>query len=483
MNDNENNNGELNTISLGSIPDNANNVNVPLSSIPPVKPLEPVAPIDLTPPAPEAPEAPVAPIEEVPKIENSNPSTPKIEDIATPVLEPQEVAQPLEENNPFQNVDIPPIFDNIGTVPPPQVEAVAPVAPISPVEPVNYDVPNAINDMPTAPIFNDIGTVPPIPEAPILTEAPKSKHKNKKPVNKTIFVLIIVLVIAAIGVAVYVLLGISGKKVNGGSSPIILKEVNIELGGEISTNINEYATFKGISSNNCSLNTSKIGSELNETYPFIITCNGINYEGKAKVIDTTSPEVITKEVTTSINSEIKPADFIESCTDATECSFEFKDETAVKELLKTVGIYKNQVVIIAKDTTGNQKEINASLIVSDKEASVYLVCTKNNSTSKEIDRIGLDNGNLVGKINREHTFTFANEELYKTAKKEATDGSEMTYQNISGKVTFDDANFQFTITKYLTFEEFKQEAGTNLSSAFLDISAYYGTKGYSCELK
>ena len=250
MNDNENNNGELNTISLGSIPDNANNVNVPLSSIPPVKPLEPVAPIDLTPPAPDAPEAPVAPIEEVPKIENSNPSTPKIEDIATPVLEPQEVAQPLEENNPFQNVDIPPIFDNIGTVPPPQVEAVAPVAPISPVEPVNYDVPNAINDMPTAPIFNDIGTVPPIPEAPILTEAPKSKHKNKKPVNKTIFVLIIVLVIAAIGVAVYVLLGISGKKVNGGSSPIILKEVNIELGGEISTNINEYATFKGISSNN-----------------------------------------------------------------------------------------------------------------------------------------------------------------------------------------------------------------------------------------
>lgn len=492
MNNNENNNSEeLNTISLGSIPDNANNVNVPLSAIPPVKPVEPVASVDTLSAPPQdtipnvpTPEEPIAPAATVAEISQDakNPVTEIIKEEPT-VTEDVKISSDID---PFSNVDIPPVFDDIGTVPPAAVDLVVPIAPVAPVEPVNYDVPDTINNIATEPIFNDIGTIPPIPDAPILTETPNDK-KGKKPINKTIFVLIIVLVIAAVGVAVYVLLGMAKTKVGGASnSAIKTKNVEIELGGEISTVITDYAIFNGINSSNCSLNTTKIGNELNEEYPFTITCNGIDYEGKAKIVDTTSPEVILKEVTTSINSEIKPEDFIEACTDATECSYEFKDEAAVKELLKTVGIYKNQVLIIAKDTSGNTTEVKASLIVGEENtstASVHLVCTKNNDSYKEVQKLGLDNGNVVGSIIRDYTFSFANEEEYKKAKGENADGSEMTYQDISGKVTFDDAKFQFTITKTLTFEELKQEVGTDISTSFLDISTYFGSKGYSCELK
>ena len=73
--------------------------------------------------------------------------------------------------------------------------------------------------------------------------------------NKLIFVIIIVLLIAAVGVGVYIFLNMSNKPASVSVTP---KEVKIEVGSEVSTNILDYATFNGVNSANCSLDTSNI---------------------------------------------------------------------------------------------------------------------------------------------------------------------------------------------------------------------------------
>lgn len=486
MDVNENNNSEeLKTISLGNIPDNTNNGDMSTNVIPPVNipEITPLEPVQNIPPINDSVSEPL--MNDVAKENNEvNLEDKKAETEGEVLFEREEVKpEPVSTDEAFANVDIPPVFDGIGTVPPVASE---PIPPVPLLNPVDYEVPNTLNTGMTEPIFNDIGTVPPIPDAPILTNEENNKNKrDKKPVNKLIFTLIIVLVMAGVGVAVYVLLGMA--KTNGGSkvAPLTVKEVEIELGSEISTVITDYATFNTISSDNCSLNTSQIGNNLNEEYSFIITCNGINYNGKAKVIDTKAPLVELKEVITNVNGEVKPEDFIQSCDDATECSYEFKNAADVKELLKTVGIYKNQVIIIVKDTSGNTKEVNASLIVGEESdtANVHLICTKNTDTLKEVDKIGILDGNVVGSIIREYTFSFPNDSLYKAAKGDNLEGSDMTYQDITGKVSFDDTAFKFTITKMLSYEELNAEAGQSLSKSFINISYYFGGKGYGCELK
>ena len=450
-NNNNSNGNDLNAVSLGTI--NTGNVNN-IPPVPPVDNLNGVAPVQ-----------PVEPVQE-------QVSTPAVDTTVNPVppVEPVTPVTPVEPVAPVGEV---PSIDAMsqGTIPP--------VEPIPPVQPVSYDIPETINNFNTTPVFNEIGTVPPISNTPIPTptmntEEPKAKKKK----NKLIFVIIIVLLIAAVGVGVYIFLNVSNKPAKVSVTP---KEVTIEVGGEVSTNIQDYATFTGMNGSTCTLDTSAITdtSVLNAEYAFHITCGTATYDGTAKIVDTVAPSAVPKDVTAQINGQINPGDFISSCTDATECSYAFSDVEAVNGYLTSVG--EHSVDIIVKDEAGNTSTVSATLIVTEDEvAEYYLSCSLNNENL----RFGLTNTNeFMGSAVRTYTFTFSSSDEYNTFKTQNENQTEITYQNVTGTPSFDDATLTLTLTRKLTKAELDQEEGSTLPITYGELRQYYGGKGYSCTIE
>ena len=437
-NNNNGNSNDLNSVSLGNI--DVGNVN----NIPPVPPVE--------------------------SLEEHN----EVVDTTIPTVEatPTEQVQAATET-----------VANVEPVPPVEpVSAIPPVEPIPPVQPVNYDVPEAINTFNTTPVFNEIGTVPPIPNTPIVEptmntnpEVPKQPKKK----NKMIFVLIIVLLIAAVGVGVYIFLNMSNS-----STPIVSvtpKEVTLEAGSSISTNIEDYATFNGISSSSCSLDTSNITDTniVGSSYVFTITCNNVDYTGTIKIVDTTAPEVVLQQVTVQVGSEVTPEDFIDDCTDASgACTYEFSDPDVVAGYVNTAANY--HVDILVKDSAGNEVTVTGTLIVTeDVVPDMYLSCTMNN----EIIKFSMIENALNGDITRSYEFTFTSVDDYNSYKSANQDSSEVTYQNVTGVPSFDDASTTLTITQTVTKQELDREEGSTLPTAYGELRAYYVEEGYSCNIE
>lgn len=423
---NNGNNNDLNAVSLGNI--NTGNIN----DIPPVPPVESL---------------------------NSQPTMDSLNNV---------------ENISSTNT-VPPV-DPVTPIEP--VSPIPPIEPVAPVSPVNYDIPETINNFNTTPVFNEIGTVPPIPNGPVITppvmntEEPKPKKKG----NKLIFVIIIVLLIAAVGVGVYIFLNMSNKPAKISVKP---KEVEIEAGSEVSTNIEDYATFTGINSANCSLDTSNITdtSVINAEYSFTVTCGANTYTGTAKIVDKTAPVVVLKEVTVKVGGELEPGDFIESCTDATDCSYAFRDEETVKGYLNTAADY--HVEIIVKDEAGNETIVTGTLRVTEDDVpEMYLDCVKNNETL----RFGITEGNFMGSIIRSYIFTFEDEKTYSDLKNANKDKTEMTYQNVTGIPSFNDEDKTLTISLNLSREEIEKELGRSLPNTYGELRSYFISSGYTCNL-
>lgn len=447
-NNNNGNANDLNSVSLGSI-DTGN-----VSNVPPVPPMDNL------------------------NVENPIPDN-TVSNVGTTSTTPVEQVQSTPVDTPVNTV---PIQDQVNPVPP--VEAVQPVSsvpPIDPVPPVSYDIPVAMNDFNTTPVFNEIGTVPPVNNTPIQStmnvtpEGPKPKKKQ----NKMLFVLIVVLLIGAVGVGVYIFLNMSNS-----STPTVVvtpNELEIEAGTQVSTNIDDYATFSGISSASCTLDTSGITdtSEVGAEYPFTITCNNVNYSGTATIVDTTAPVVLLQQVTVQVGSEIAPEDFIDDCTDASgACTYEFSDPNAVDGYLDAAANY--HVDIIVRDASGNEETVTGTLIVTESVVpDMYLSC----SMGEETIRFSMIDNALNGDITRSYIFTFDNVDDYNTYKNANENSSEVTYQNVTGVPSFDDANTTLTLTQTITKQELDSEENTTLPTAYGELRAYYVGEGYNCSIE
>lgn len=493
---NSENNNDLNAISLGSV-DNSNNLNTnPVGPVPPVSPVVneeiptpistnegqntigentvPVMPeVPATPVSPVEPIAPVAFVEPVAPLEPINPE-PSTEPIITPEAPTNNDMFSAIPNNNIGTV--PPMADNSYNVPVAPVATMpsTPVEPVAPVPPLQYDVPDTINNISSVPVFNDIGTVPPIPDIPV-QNVPQNVPKKKKGINKGIFILIILVSMAAVGVGVYMFLHISNSK----ASPVITKKVEIEVGSAVSSLITDYATFKGIDSSNCSLNITEITDTkvLNKEYPFTITCNETVYRGTAKIVDTVKPEVTLKNVNVSLNNEVKPEDFIATCKDNTTCSYEFVKEDELKQNITKAGTY--EVPIKVKDEANNEIEVNGSLTVTENIAELYLVCSKGNDTLMEANKLGIAN-NTFNKFNtRSYTFKLSAEE-YQALKTESTGKTDVTYKGITGRAEFRDTDNTLILSKELTYEDLNKEANAEIPLDFAGLKAFYTEKGYTC---
>ena len=437
-----NNNEEINEVSLGSVDNGTQNLNVPIGDIPPVTPI---------------PEEPMDTLGDTPSLNASNEQPVSV--VSETIKEPTpEVVTPVE----------------------PDINSIPDVPPLEPVAPINYDIPEVIDNMP---VFNDIGTVPPISDIPavnnVIAEPAVPESPKKKGMNKTLFVVIIILALCLVGGGVYVLLNKANSK-----PQVSTKLVKIEAGSVVSTNIKDYAVFKNMDSSTCNFDTSEITdtTKVGAEYKFIITCGDKSYQGKAKIVDTTPPDITLREVNVAVNEEVTAEEFIANCKDATQCSYSFKDEAKLKEYLSAAASY--HIPIIVTDEAGNQKEVTGILNVSENVTSMAVVCSKTNDSYEEVNKFGLidEDMSFNKSTKRVYTFKISTKEEYEKLKVENKDKKEVSYLDVTGVPTFDDDSLTLTLTKKIAYSDLVSEIGSEVPSSYGELKQFFELKDYTCSI-
>ncbi len=319
-------------------------------------------------------------------------------------------------------------------------------------------------------------------------EVPQNSNNGnkKKPMNKVLFIILIVVLLGAIAYGVYYYLSL-GKTASGKKSNIDVKTNNLELpiNTPLSTNINDYATISGTDSKNCNLITTNVNINKEGTYEYSITCNdGVTHRGNVTIINNNVPTATAKEVFASLNEtrEFKAEDFIveDSCSEE-ECTYAFAQaDTNISSYLLAVGQY--EINISVTSASGKQGIVTSKLIVLQTPIKLYLSCTNDTTTDFIAMGANEESGNGYQYINyayRLYTFKFDTLEEYNTVA--VNKDSVLTYNNITGTATYDDANYTITIKADLPKETLDMESGNNaFPTNYSEIGTYYTSKGYTC---
>lgn len=161
-----------------------------------------------------------------------------------------------------------------------------------------------------------------------------------------------------------------------------LKTVTVELGGALSTDINDY--IKSGKTDGYTLDLSSVYTDddgiLNSVgeYSYKLKKGNIVKKGKLFVKDTTPPIVEVQELTIELNEEYDLSDFLTSCTDLSEvCNVSFKNDKYY-DLSETEGTH--EVTLIIKDRHNNEVTKKTKLIVS-KDYSLKDVKSTNDEVS------------------------------------------------------------------------------------------------------
>ncbi len=322
--------------------------------------------------------------------------------------------------------------------------------------------------------MQNIGVVPP----------PVSEGDKKKPINKVLFLILIVVLIAAVAFGVYYFLNISNKKVK-----LTAKNVTVGVGEVLSDKITDYATVSNGDIANCSLNLRNVNNLTIGEYEYSITCGEDVYKGKVIVADTTAPVVTLKKVFSAVNGKVTVDDFIESCEDESGCTKTFENEENVNNYLNTVGgPYK--VDIKVADEAGNSKVVQTELYVTKYAVSLYTSFTSQSETVNgyqatkstidvfPISQIGTGGYEALNVARRDVKYTFTSEEEYNTVTnaKENT----ITFDGITGEALYDDESMTLVISNDLTMDTLNSENGGSFPTQYNDLYNIYVTnKGYT----
>lgn len=118
------------------------------------------------------------------------------------------------------------------------------------------------------------------------------------------------------------------------------------------------------------------------TYEVVIKNNDKEYKSLLNVVDTTKPVLKLKNVSIKVNDKYKVSDFVEECSDNSleDCILSFKENKTYKD----VGVY--DIVIIAKDSSGNEVEETTKLEILKKQTS-NKTSTENKDNTKNNDKV------------------------------------------------------------------------------------------------
>ena len=320
--------------------------------------------------------------------------------------------------------------------------------------------------------IEDIGAVPP------------KQEKPKRPMNKVLFIIIIVVLIAGVAFGVYYYLNMSSNRAN-----VSTKDVTIGIGETLSDNISDYATITGGGADNCTLNTMNVNTNSLGDYNFTIICGEDSYSGTVHVVDTDTPTAELKVAYKVLNSDtISIDDFVVSCEDDSECTYNFTNEDVVRGYLATAGGPYN-VAITITDPYEHNKEVNSLLYVAPYDITAIMECASPEEPMEGYDGTVVSTDNLLLGRNgtelvymelstRTYTYTFTNQDDYITA---ISDKPEIiTFDSISGIASYDDANYTLTITTDLPLETLNSEAGGTFNTTYGGVYLYYNNLGYTC---
>ena len=436
--------------------------------------IDPVS-VDPTPAQPEpTPEVAPDPIEIEPAPvatpEDPTTETPDVQSEATPSAEPvADAKEPAKEQAPV----IPDLSTELPVSEVPASETETTNAP----QPIPGTAPAATN--PT--VANSNGFVEPSKVENIGTQPPQ-EEKKQKPINKILFVILILALMAGVAYGVYYYLRLGNNiKVNP-------KTVTVAMNEPLSSNVSDYATVKGTAAKNCSVITNEVDNTKIGSYKYTIKCGNKEYTGTIKIVEpkiepnsNSDLTVTLKDVKVTVGESVTVDEFIvaDSCNKE-NCQFAFTNETGVTGNLQSPGTYTVAIDASADDTESTT--IYANLIVLSSEYKLFAVCAKTDNNAEITDRIAF---NTVNEFNdtayRIYKYTFDTENDYNAVASNKL--SRITYNDITGNASYNDEEKTVSIFVNLDKATLTSEYGSEFPSAYNEITSYYKDKGYTCILE
>lgn len=243
-----------------------------------------------------------------------------------------------------------------------------------------------------------------------------------------------------------------------------LKNITVELGEKLSTDIKTYIDRKDIDELAYKLNITKVNNFVVGEYEYSVSHADVTKKGKIIVKDTIPPIVKTKEESINLNDSYTVENLIESCEDISGCIYQFADGTETK-IASNLGIMT--VNILVKDIHDNEKTIKVSFIVVDN--SNITTCRLEKNTNDylviEVMKMTFDVDNMMSEGKRTITRVYNNQKAYAEFK--------VSYSNISS-YSFDD-------------EELSSIKSENYQSSFYELknrqelTSYFENSNYSCQ--
>lgn len=329
-----------------------------------------------------------------------------------------------------------------------------------------------------------------VPVPPVLDDGKPKKQKKEKKIkepkestgsggSKTIIFLLILVLIGAIGFGVYYFLSMTKEKAT--SISIVTKEVRLELGSNLSTNLTDYATVTGYDTNNCTLDLTNINIQKVSTYKFSVTCGKVTQDGTIIVDDTIAPNVVANDLVLLPNSSLKVGDFIESCEDSSNCTYRFSED--IEDKLSKIGEYDIQ--IIASDSYNNETVVNAKLTISRNAPVRYLTCVSKEQELESIPasmvhtyRIGITSNETFFNAVRTTKFTYHSLEDYRAMVSQYD--TSLGINEVVGTEIFNESGKSVTIKASKTMEEMNKELNGRLPNDANIMYAYLSGLGYTC---
>ena len=302
--------------------------------------------------------------------------------------------------------------------------------------------------------FDEIGTTPELD--------PNAKGKKKS--NKFLVIILLLAIIGGIGYGCYYAINVMGIL---DSSSVTLKQVTAEKGDALSTNIEDYATFKNTSSSNCVLDTSKVDINVASTYSFTVTCGKKSYTGKVTVKDTKAPEIEVKTNIVIAGTQLSPEMLIASASE--EAKYSYASDSEVEQF-KTAGLKKIKVNVT--DNNSNTKTYVIPVIVTSSEYSMGIVSkkdvTEGNTDATIYEKNVILYNNSGGNVNdtsyTAYIIKFSSGALYNAAVKNYDDSGMLTYDKYSGTPLFYVNNNTLVLVKDINTSLIKESFNDTFSN-------------------
>ena len=326
---------------------------------------------------------------------------------------------------------------------------------------------NFMGQNPTKP--TNIGVVPPS----------NDNKKQKKPMNKFIFIIFIIVLMAGVAYGVYFFLNKSNNTVK-----LTTKELTIGIGEIVPDDVKSYTTSITGNSSICSVDNKDVDSSQIGEYKVTIKCNDKTYETKVIVADKEAPKVSLNVVFRQVGTSVNVESFVKSCTDPSNCKTTFKNPDEINKYLETPGgPYK--VEILAEDDNQNQATYTTDFYVTNEDIFLYLDCSSSETevlnynakkVIEDIFPIARTEFAFLNVARRDYVYKFNDEKEYQQiiGNKDNT----ITFDNVTGLAIYDDTNKTLTISTDLQMEQLKSENNGSFPTNYSDILKLYQEKEY-----